>query len=172
MADKASRHDRTTDRNNRNSDSPHDLVPDLYGVTTRVSWSAIVSGAVIALATFFALSLFFSALGLTMGDIGTRARDIGYGALAAAIFSIVIPACARIVEPRPRQWTTPRATIAAEATAGWATAAEASPRRNGASRYFAAADAEAAIGPPKPIRNETQPVRKAASGPYASWRKT
>src|SRR4051794_7298231 len=78
-----------------------------------------------------------------------------------AIFSVVIPACARIVEPRPRQWTTPSATIAAEATAGWATAAEASPRRNGASRYFAAADAEAAIGPPKPIRDEARPGRKA-----------
>lgn len=90
MADKANRHDRTADRNNHNSSTPHDLVPDLYGVTTRVSWSAIVSGAVIALAAFFALSLFFSALGLTMSDIGTRARDIGYGALAAAIFSIVI----------------------------------------------------------------------------------
>ena len=88
------------------------------------------------------------------------------------IFSAVMPACARIDEPRPRQWTTPSATIAAEATTGWATAAVASPSRRGASRYFAAADAAAAIGPPKPIRNETQPDRKAASGPYASERKT
>ena len=88
------------------------------------------------------------------------------------IFSAVMPACARIVEPRPRQWTRPSATIAAEATAGWAIAAEASPSLSGASKYLAAADAEAAIGPPNPIRNETQPDRKAASGPYASERKT
>src|SRR5271157_2207044 len=47
------------------------------------------------------------------------------------IFSAVMPDCARIVEPRPRQWITPSTTIAAEATAGWATAAEASPNRRG-----------------------------------------
>ena len=87
------------------------------------------------------------------------------------IFRAVMPACPNR-RATAQQWTNPSATIAARATAGWATAAEASASRRGASKYFAAADAEAAIGPPKPIRNETQPERKAASGPYASERKT
>jgi hypothetical protein len=90
MADKATHHDRTTDRKNHNSDTPHDLVPDLYGVTTRVSWSAILAGAVIALACFFALSLFFAALGVSMSGAGMRDRTIGYGELIAGIFSIVV----------------------------------------------------------------------------------
>lgn len=86
MADKATTRNRATDRND---DRPHDMVPDLMGVKSRVSWSAILAGAVIALACFFAFSFFFSAIGITMTDAGVRDRTIGYGALAAAIFSIV-----------------------------------------------------------------------------------
>ena len=88
MADTANaRHDRASDRAR---DRGTDLVPDLFGVTTRVSWSAIIAGTVIALACFFALSLFFSALGITMTDAGVRDRTIGYGALIAAILTIIV----------------------------------------------------------------------------------
>jgi len=87
MAEKAtSRNHRTTDHN----DSPHDMIPDLVGVNTRVSWSAIVAGAVIALACFFAFSLFFSALGISMTDAGVRDRTVEVGALVAAIFTVIV----------------------------------------------------------------------------------
>ena len=86
MADKATTRNRATDKND---DRPHDMVPDLMGVKSRVSWAAILAGAVIALACFYAFSFFFSAIGITMTDAGVRDRTIGYGALAAAIFSIV-----------------------------------------------------------------------------------
>jgi hypothetical protein len=68
----------------------HDLVPDLMGVATRVSWSAILAGTVIALSCFFALTLFFSALGITMTDAGVRDRAVGYGALIAAIVTVIV----------------------------------------------------------------------------------
>jgi hypothetical protein len=89
MADKATRNNRTTDRNDT-ADRPHDLVPDLMGVTSRVSWAAIVAGAVIALACFFAFSLFFSAIGISMTDAGVRDRTVEVGALVAAIFTVIV----------------------------------------------------------------------------------
>ena len=55
--------------------------------------------------------------------------------------------------------------MASVATAFWASGEVDSSSRSGTSMYFAAAEAETAIGPPKPIRNETQPDRNAASGP-------
>ena len=75
-----------------------------------------------------------------------------------------MPAWVRIVARRPRQWITDRPTITAVATASSAGRAAASSPA-GASRYFPAAEAEAAIGPPKPIRNETQPDKNPADGP-------
>jgi len=91
MADASSvRQDRATRRSDRTHDEPTDLAPDLFGVTSRVSWSAIVAGAVIALACYTALTFLFAAIGITMADLGARGRGIGYGALAAAIFTIVV----------------------------------------------------------------------------------
>ena len=84
------RHERTTDRTDRSSEKPHDMLPDLVGVKSRVSWSAILAGTVIAMACFLALTLFFSALGITMTDAGVRDRAIGIGALCAAIFTLIV----------------------------------------------------------------------------------
>jgi hypothetical protein len=84
------RHERTTDKNDRTSDKPHDMLPDLVGVKSRVSWSAIIAGTVIALACFMSLSLLFAALGITMTDAGVRDRAIGIGALVAAIFTLIV----------------------------------------------------------------------------------
>ena len=85
--------ERTNARNSRAADTSaaraHDLVPDLMGVASRVSWSAIIAGTVVALSCFFALTLFFSALGITMTDVGVRDRAVGYGALIAAIATII-----------------------------------------------------------------------------------
>jgi len=85
MADRTNRNDR-----NRTSDRPHDMVPDLMGVTSRVSWSAILAGTVIALACYTALTFLFAAIGITMSDVGVRGNAIGVGALIAAIFTIVV----------------------------------------------------------------------------------
>jgi hypothetical protein len=86
--------ERTNARNNRAVDNAaaraHDLVPDLMGVESRVSWSAILAGTVIALSCFMALTFFFSALGITMTDAGVRDRAIEVGALVAAIVTIII----------------------------------------------------------------------------------
>ena len=84
------RHERTTDRTDRSSEKPHDMLPDLVGVKSRVSWSAILAGTVIAMACFLALTLFFSALGITMTDAGVRDKTIGIGALVAAIFTLIV----------------------------------------------------------------------------------
>lgn len=90
MADRANARERAADRAERAAERAHDLVPDLMGVTSRVSWSAILAGTVVALACFFALSFFFSALGLTMTDAGVRDRTVGIGALVAAIATIIV----------------------------------------------------------------------------------
>ena len=86
---------------------------------------------------------------------------------------IVIQPCTCAVRCRLEVWIVANARIASVASArsagwvmttwgsGWIDSAG----WNGASRYFEAANAEAAIGPAKPIRNETHPVRNAASGP-------
>jgi hypothetical protein len=88
MADKATtRHDRAAERA---SERAHDLVPDLMGVGSRVSWSAILAGSVVALASFFALSLFFLALGISITDAGVRERAVDIGAIVAAIATAIV----------------------------------------------------------------------------------
>jgi hypothetical protein len=85
------RNDRAADKDDRNSnDRPHDLIPDLVGVGSRVSWSAILAGAVIAFACFTALTFFFGAVGVTLTEAGVRDRAVGIGALVAAIASIIV----------------------------------------------------------------------------------
>ena len=80
MADASSvRQDRATRRSDRTHDEPTDLAPDLFGVTSRVSWSAIVAGAVIALACYTALTFLFAAIGITMADLGARGQGSDTG---------------------------------------------------------------------------------------------
>src|SRR5262245_16579875 len=86
----AERTNARNDRAERAASRAHDLVPDLMGVSTRVSWSAILAGAVIALATFFAIGLFFTALGITITDAGVRDRAIDVGAIVAAIVTSIV----------------------------------------------------------------------------------
>lgn len=86
MAEKAhTRHDRE-----RAAERGHDMVPDLYGVASRVSWSAIIAGTVVAFACMLALTLFFGALGITMTDAGVREGTVGTGTLIAGIASVII----------------------------------------------------------------------------------
>lgn len=65
-------------------------VEDVAGVRSRISWPAVLAGAVLALATNMVLTLFFGAIGLTVAEAGVRANAIGIGALVAALISIVV----------------------------------------------------------------------------------
>lgn len=65
-------------------------VEDVAGVRSRISWQAVLSGAILAVATNFVLTLFFAAVGLTMAEQGVRAGNVGTAALIAALVSIVV----------------------------------------------------------------------------------
>ncbi|MCE9566832.1 MAG: hypothetical protein K8U57_32910 [Planctomycetes bacterium] len=74
----------TDDRNT------HDIIPDLVGVKSRVSWSAIFGGTVIALACYIVLTLLLGAIGITLTEAGVRANTIGIGVLVAMIATMAI----------------------------------------------------------------------------------
>ncbi len=63
---------------------------DVAGVRSRISWPAIVAGAVVAVAVNLVLTLFFAALGLTIAEAGVRDGVVGTGALIAALVGIVL----------------------------------------------------------------------------------
>ena len=54
-------------------------IEDVAGVRSRISWPAIVAGAVLAVATNLVLTLFFAALGLTLGEAHVRDNVISVG---------------------------------------------------------------------------------------------
>lgn len=64
-------------------------VQDVAGVRSRISWQAILAGAITAVATNFVLVLFFGALGLTLTEAGVRANAVGVGALIATLLSVI-----------------------------------------------------------------------------------
>lgn len=63
-------------------------VEDIAGVRSRVSWQAILAGAVVALALYLVLSLLGTAIGLSVSD-RVDGRAVGIG---AAIYAIVVTA--------------------------------------------------------------------------------
>jgi hypothetical protein len=65
-------------------------VEDVTGVRSRVSWPAVLGGAVFALALYFLLTLFGGAVGLSVRD-SVDGRTIGVG---AAVYAIVVTALA------------------------------------------------------------------------------
>ncbi len=69
---------------------PHDLAPDLIGVKSRVSWSAIFGGTVIALACYVVLTLLLGAVGITMTEAGVRGNTVGISVLIAMILTMVV----------------------------------------------------------------------------------
>ncbi|MBA4064343.1 MAG: hypothetical protein C0501_11650 [Isosphaera sp.] len=71
------------------SREPRDLAPDLVGVKSRVSWGAILAGAVIGLATLIVLSLFFGAIGVSLADAGVKGSNVGVGVLIALFVSVI-----------------------------------------------------------------------------------
>lgn len=65
-------------------------VQDVAGVRSRVSWQAILAGAVTAVAISMVLALFFGAIGLTLSEANVRGSTIGVSALIATLLSIVV----------------------------------------------------------------------------------
>lgn len=64
-------------------------VQDVAGVRSRVSWQAILAGAVTAVALNMVLALFFAAVGLTLSEAGVRGNAIGVSALIATLLSVI-----------------------------------------------------------------------------------
>lgn len=69
---------------------PRDLAPDLVGVKSRVSWSAIAAGAVIALACYIVLTLLFAAVGVSLTETNVRANTIATGILVAMLLTMIV----------------------------------------------------------------------------------
>jgi hypothetical protein len=63
---------------------------DIAGVRSRVSWGAILGGAVIANATSLLLTFFFVAVGFSLSDSDIRGNTIGIAAVIAAVVTVVI----------------------------------------------------------------------------------
>lgn len=69
---------------------PRDLTPDLIGVKSRICWGAILGGTVFALATYFVLTLFLAAVGISLTEAGVRDNAVGIGVLGAMILVIAV----------------------------------------------------------------------------------
>jgi hypothetical protein len=63
---------------------------DVSSVGSRISWGAILAGAVMTIATYLVLTFLFAALGLSLTDAGVRANQVGTGALIAAIVALAL----------------------------------------------------------------------------------
>lgn len=72
------------------STTTRDLAPDLVGVKSRVSWSAIFGGTVIALATYLVLTLLLGAVGISLTEAHVRANAVAVGILIAMILTMVV----------------------------------------------------------------------------------
>ena len=65
-------------------------VEDVAGVRSRISWQAIIAGAITAIATNLVLTLFFAAIGITLTETNMRDNTIGMGVLIATLFSVIL----------------------------------------------------------------------------------
>ena len=64
-------------------------VEDVAGVRSRISWPAVLAGAVTAIAANLVFTLFFAAIGLTLTEAGVRANAVGTAALVAVLLSVI-----------------------------------------------------------------------------------
>jgi hypothetical protein len=64
-------------------------VEDVAGVRSRISWPAVLAGAVIAVAVNLVFTMFFSAVGLSLTETDVRANAIGVGALIAVLLGML-----------------------------------------------------------------------------------
>lgn len=63
-------------------------VEDVAGVRSRISWGAILGGAVVAVAVYLVLTFLFTAIGLSLTEAGVRDRTALGGAAAAALVTV------------------------------------------------------------------------------------
>jgi len=64
-------------------------VEDVAGVRSRISWQAVLAGAITAIAANLVLTLFFAAIGISLTEAGVRERTIGVAALVAILLSVI-----------------------------------------------------------------------------------
>jgi hypothetical protein len=64
-------------------------VEDVAGVRSRISWPAVFAGAIIAIAVNMVLTMFFSAIGLSLTETDVRGNAIGVGALIAVLLGML-----------------------------------------------------------------------------------
>jgi hypothetical protein len=62
---------------------------DVAGVRSRISWSAVVAGAVFAIAANLVFTMFFAAIGLTLTETDVRTNAINTGALIAVLLGML-----------------------------------------------------------------------------------
>jgi len=78
----------TTTTTGRRFDAASVGVEDVTGVRSRVSWQAILAGAIVSLAIYLVLTLLGTAIGLSVSD-RVDGRSIGVG---AAIYAVIVTA--------------------------------------------------------------------------------
>ena len=61
---------------------------DIAGVRSRISWSAILGGSVMAIAAYLVLTFFLAAVGLSLTEAGVRTNAVGIGAIVAAVIAM------------------------------------------------------------------------------------
>ena len=60
-------------------------VEDVVGVKSRISWAAILGGAVVTLAAYLVLTFLSAALGLSLTDVNVRGEALAIGAVVVAV---------------------------------------------------------------------------------------
>ena len=64
-------------------------IEDVAGVRSRISWQAVLAGAITAIATNLVLTLFFAAIGISLTESGVREKAVSVGALIAILLSVI-----------------------------------------------------------------------------------
>jgi type IV secretory pathway TrbD component len=65
-------------------------IQDVAGVHSRVSWSAIIGGSVVAMSVYVLLGLFFAGVGLSLTEAGVRDGTAAWVAVIANVLSVIL----------------------------------------------------------------------------------
>jgi hypothetical protein len=65
-------------------------VEDVAGVRSRISWSAVIAGAVFAVAANMVFTMFFGAVGLSLTETNVRDNAISWGTLIAVLLGMLV----------------------------------------------------------------------------------
>ncbi len=64
-------------------------IEDVAGVRSRISWGALLGGAVIAVASALVFTFLFAAIGVSLRDTDLRGETIGTAAIVAAVATMI-----------------------------------------------------------------------------------